>query len=44
MATLQSASLAWLQVDGEIVGKIGPGLLCLVGLRDTDTEKDADYM
>lgn len=36
--------LPCLQVDGEIVGKIGPGLLCLVGLRDTDTDKDAEYM
>ena len=32
------------QVDGTVVSSIGPGLLCLVGLRDTDTEKDTDYM
>lgn len=32
------------QVDGQIVSSIGPGLLCLVGLRDTDTEADADFM
>ncbi|EFN55419.1 hypothetical protein CHLNCDRAFT_23493, partial [Chlorella variabilis] len=32
------------QVDGQVVSSIGPGLLCLVGLRDTDGEKDADYI
>lgn len=32
------------QVDGEIVSRIGPGLLCLIGVKDTDTEKDADFM
>ena len=36
--------LARLQVDGEVVSRIGPGLLCLVGLREGDTEKDAEYM
>ena len=33
-----------MQVDGEIVSRIGPGLLCLVGVKDGDTEKDADYI
>ena len=33
-----------LQVDGEMVSKIGPGLLCLVGLGTGDTDADAEYM
>ncbi len=41
----RNASLdAAVQVDGEVVSRIGPGLLCLVGVRDGDTEKDAEYM
>jgi D-tyrosyl-tRNA(Tyr) deacylase len=43
-AVVQRVTSASVEVDGEIVGKIGPGLLCLVGLRDTDTDKDADYI
>jgi D-aminoacyl-tRNA deacylase len=31
-------------VDDEIVGKIGPGLLVLIGVARTDTESDADYL
>lgn len=33
-----------MQVDGEIVSKIGPGLLCLIGVRDGDTERDAEWL
>jgi hypothetical protein len=36
--------LSAIQVDGEVVSSIGPGLLCLIGVKDTDTQKDADYM
>jgi D-Tyr-tRNA(Tyr) deacylase len=32
------------QVDGELVSSIGPGLLCLVGLKDGDSAKDVEYM
>lgn len=33
-----------LQVDGRLVSKIGPGLLVLVGLHETDGESDAEYV
>ena len=33
-----------LQVDGQIVSSIGPGLLCLIGVRDGDEAKDAEFM
>ncbi len=34
------------QVDGQIVSNISTpgGLLCLIGIKDSDTEKDAEYM
>lgn len=38
------AALSWLQVDGQVVSSIGPGLLCLVGVKETDTQKDVDYV
>lgn len=37
-------ALSWLQVDGQVVSSIGPGLLCLVGVKETDTQKDVDYV
>ncbi|XP_052202803.1 uncharacterized protein LOC127808338 isoform X1 [Diospyros lotus] len=39
-----SASVEPLQVEGRIVSEIGPGLLVLVGLHDSDIESDADYI
>lgn len=32
------------QVDGEVVSSIGPGLLCLVGIREGDAQTDIEYM
>lgn len=32
------------QVEGRVVSEIGPGLLVLVGLHESDLEADADYM
>jgi D-Tyr-tRNAtyr deacylase len=32
------------QVEGRIVSEIGPGLLVLVGLHESDSDSDADYM
>lgn len=29
------------QVDGSLVSQIGPGLLCLVGISDGDTDPEA---
>ncbi|KAI9096386.1 hypothetical protein K1719_026105 [Acacia pycnantha] len=31
-------------VEGRIVSEIGPGLLVLVGLHDSDSDADADYI
>jgi D-Tyr-tRNAtyr deacylase len=33
-----------LQVDGELVSRIGPGLLCLIGVGAEDTQVDAEFM
>ncbi len=38
---VRSASVA---VDGEISGKIGPGLLVLAGFEESDTAPDLDWM
>lgn len=38
---VRSASVA---VDGEISGKIGPGLFVLAGFEESDTEADLDWM
>lgn len=38
---VKSSSVA---VDGEIIGKIGFGLNLLVGIADTDTEAELDWM
>jgi hypothetical protein len=32
------------QVDGETISQIGPGLLVLLGLLETDTDADSEYM
>lgn len=39
-----SVSQRCVQVGGEIVSQIGPGLLCLIGVKDTDTAQDQEYM
>lgn len=33
-----------LKETGEVTGEIGPGLLVLLGISDTDTPKEADYL
>lgn len=38
------STLIFSQVDGRIVSEIGPGLLVLVGLHESDSDSDADYM
>ena len=43
-AVVQRVSRAQVSVDGEIVGKIGPGLLVLLGIAKPDTQRDADYL
>ena len=41
---LQRVSHASVAVDGEITGKIGKGLLVLLGVCDDDTQEDLNYM
>ena len=41
---LQRVKQSEVRVDGKITGKIGKGLLLLVGITHTDTEKEADYL
>lgn len=43
-ALLQRVSRASVSVGGEETGRIGPGLVVLLGVADGDTEKDADYI
>lgn len=41
---VQRVKSAEVSVEGEVTGKIGPGLLVLVGISDTDTEEIARKM
>ena len=41
---LQRVKNASVTVDGEVVGKIDHGILLLLGVTETDTEADADYI
>jgi len=43
-ALVQRVSRASVTVNGEVVGKIGRGLVVLVGVANEDTEKDAQYL
>ncbi|MEW6432777.1 MAG: D-aminoacyl-tRNA deacylase [Myxococcota bacterium] len=43
-AILQRVSEASVTVDGVVTGKIGPGLLVLLGVGKGDTEADVDFM
>jgi D-tyrosyl-tRNA(Tyr) deacylase len=43
-AVVQRASEASVSVLGEIVGRIGPGLVILLGVGKTDTEEDSDLL
>ncbi len=43
-AVVQRVSRASVSVDGEISGKIGPGILLLLGVSVKDTEEDAIYL
>ncbi|XP_010518784.1 PREDICTED: D-tyrosyl-tRNA(Tyr) deacylase [Tarenaya hassleriana] len=41
---IQRVSSATVAVDGRIVSEIGPGLLVLVGIHESDTDSDAEYI
>jgi D-tyrosyl-tRNA(Tyr) deacylase len=43
-AVIQRVTSARVEVDGAIVGQIGPGLLVLLGVSKTDSEKDVDFL
>jgi D-aminoacyl-tRNA deacylase len=43
-AVVQRVSESSVSVDNEIVGKIGKGILVLLGIAEDDTDRDVDYM
>ncbi|OAA30025.1 D-tyrosyl-tRNA(Tyr) deacylase [Kosmotoga arenicorallina S304] len=43
-AVVQRVSEASVKVDGKIAGKIGHGILLLLGVQDGDTDKDLQWM
>ena len=43
-AVVQRVSRAKVTVAGEVSGAIGPGLLILLGVADTDTQADVSYL
>ncbi len=43
-ALLQRVTGASVSIAGEVVGRIGQGLVVFVGVADGDTEKDAQYL
>jgi D-tyrosyl-tRNA(Tyr) deacylase len=43
-AVVQRVTGAQVTVNGEVVGKIGCGLVVLLGVAHTDTESDANYL
>ena len=43
-ALVQRVSRAQVTVEDEVTGRIGPGLLVLLGITHTDTEQDADKL
>jgi len=43
-ALLQRVTFGSVRIDGEVVGKIGPGLVILLGVKNGDTEADVAYL
>ncbi|KAL1834130.1 uncharacterized protein LOC108212658 [Daucus carota subsp. sativus] len=43
-AVVQRVASASVEVEGRTVSAIGPGLLVLVGLHDSDVDSDADFI
>jgi len=41
---IQRVKQACVEVEGQVTGAIGPGLLVLLGIAKTDSEKDAEYL
>ncbi len=43
-ALLQRVTAGAVRINGETVGKIGPGLVILLGITHDDTEKDCEFL
>lgn len=43
-AVIQRAARAEVAVDGRVIGRIGPGLVILLGVGQHDTEADAEFL
>ncbi|XAR59207.1 D-aminoacyl-tRNA deacylase [Bertholletia excelsa] len=43
-AVVQRVASASVEVEGRVVSEIGPGLLVLVGVHESDVDSDADYI
>lgn len=43
-AVIQRVKKASVKVSGETIGKIGPGLVVLLGVGEEDREKDAEFL
>ncbi len=43
-AVIQRVKESSVSVGGEIAGKIGPGVMVLLGVAESDEHKDADYL
>lgn len=43
-AVIQRVSRAEVRVDGEVTGRIGRGIVVLLGVGHDDTERDGDYL
>ena len=43
-AVIQRVSRAQVNVVEEVVGRIGPGLLVLLGVAKSDSQTDAEYL
>ena len=43
-AVVQRVKESWVKTDDEVIGRIGQGLLVLLGIAKADTPSDAEYL